>query len=165
MELLIETGIALPVSTRSGANSVRPFIATFTNTIKPVLAKMEIANSSFLYPTANPKRDRRDFLWLLNKYGQQVGKRFTIGEVPTGIRFYLLSVGLAATEHKLTAKYENVLGLKAAISSVLAEPPAEVKPTIVAETDETVVVPPVTETAEVVVPITETEVVTPVTAP
>lgn len=76
MELTIETGIAMPKNARKNSSKEASWVKSF-KAVKETVDIMQ-PNQSFAFNTAKPARDRRDLVWILNKYGLQVGKRFAI---------------------------------------------------------------------------------------
>lgn len=145
-QLKIEEGIAMPATTRgNGVN----YVNTFKSVIKPVLDQMDKAGQSFFYPTSKPEKDRRNLLWVANKYGAIVGKKFTaiavlpvaakeqvlaedgteiapaLPAVKGGIRFFLVEANLPITDPALSTRQQEIIGNALAIAEAAKEDSTE----------------------------------------
>lgn len=104
-QLTIQNG-TLPVSVRKSNGS--SFVAKFDAVIKPALDAMTVSGQFAFYPTKELKKDRRDFVWLANKHGKAVGKRFLVETIDTttakGLNFYLAEIGLEIEVPKTEAE-------------------------------------------------------------
>jgi hypothetical protein len=76
MELVIETGFAMPKSSRK-SSAKESAMAKLFKELRPTIDQME-PGQSVAFEQNNPTKMRRELIWALNKYGLKTGKRFAI---------------------------------------------------------------------------------------
>jgi hypothetical protein len=76
MELVIETGIAMPKNVRKANGKEAEWVKLFKE-IRPTVDIMQ-PNESTAFNCNKPLKVKRDLTWVLNKYGLHTGKRFVI---------------------------------------------------------------------------------------
>ena len=76
MELVIETGFAMPKSARK-SSSKESAMAKLFKQLRPTIDALQ-PEQSVVFDQNNPTKMRRELIWALNKYGLKTGKRFAI---------------------------------------------------------------------------------------
>lgn len=79
MELLIETGIAIPTTVRGNATGDKRMAA-----LMPIFNALNVVGSSVLIPHVNytiAQEERKHVVYRANKYGKTVNKEFTVAAV------------------------------------------------------------------------------------
>jgi hypothetical protein len=141
MNFEIETGVAMPTSTRGGGITKHEKLF---NEIAPVLHDLNRVQQSFLIPFTNlaaAEKSRRDYVWMLNKIGKAKGIRFVIaavdgqpanGDKPAtqpGVRIWLAAKDLEPETLELKDYEKKQIGnLFKADNAENGEPKVEVKP-------------------------------------
>lgn len=79
MELLVETGIAIPTTVRGNSTGDKRMAA-----LLPIFNALNVVGSSVLIPHANytiAQEERKHVVYRANKYGKTVNKEFTVAAV------------------------------------------------------------------------------------